>query len=510
VSTSGLYRAGNTAGNFSLSARSGSVSASVSLAVSSPIPSSTIADTSLRELVMRLYADSSITRAEMIQILRSVGTDGTVSSTELTDLRAIIGTGSQFSMPSYVRELARDVVNSNPANLRFRGQTAGNLAAGSSATLLNNLVDKWFLGADLPAISGSGLTYQISTGNLFNGTPSRAEAKQGYLGDCYLIAAVTAIADRTPDAIRNMFIDNGDGTFTVRFFAGSADYVTVNRSLPAYSNGTLAYSGVGQAVANASTTLWVALLEKAYAQWNETGNSGRNGTNTYAAIEGGWMSNVNSQVLGYSSSNYSFATTAKQTLISALQSGRAVTLGTTANPSNGFVGGHAYIITGYDSATDRFSTFNPWGNTHPAAATWDQLRANCTMFVVTDTARTSPISTISVRSSTGDVLIGNWTTAITGPSSFESTKLGSDFDAHANERYEVRSESDILENVDRVSDEVAALTEEWVKLDEAHVNLADLAFAELAEDELLREIQSLHALAVDAAMSLDDLDALFA
>jgi hypothetical protein len=57
---------------------------------------------------------------------------------------------------------------------------------------------------------------------------------------------------------------------------------------------------------------------------------------------------------------------------------------------------------------------------------------------------------------------------------------------------------------------VTALTEEWVKLDEAHVNLADLAFAELAEDELLREIQSLHALAVDAAMSLDDLDALFA
>jgi len=407
-------------------------------------------------------------------------------------------------MPSYVRELARDVVNANPANLRFKGQTAGNLAAGSSATLLNNLVDKWFLGADEPVISGSGLTYQISTGNLFNGNPSRAEARQGYLGDCYLIAAVTAIADRNADAIRNAFIDNGDGTFTVRFFSGSADYVTVNRRLPAYSNGTLAYSGVGQAVASAATTLWVALIEKAYAQWNETGNSGRNGTNTYSAIEGGWMSNVNAQVLGYSSSNFSFAHTPKQTLISALGSGRAVTLGTTSNPSNGFVGGHAYIITGYDASTDRFTTFNPWGNTHPAPATWAQLQANCTMFVVTDSAGTTPISNLSVRSSNADVLIGNWTTAITSPSSFAGTKLGNQIAAEN----DVRSENDILLNVDRVSDEVATLSAEWVKLDEAHERLSDLALAELA-DAMLDEIQSINAIAVDLAMSLDDIESLF-
>jgi hypothetical protein len=508
ISTAGLYRAGSTAGAFAITARSGTVISSLSITVATPGASSSIADAALRNLVSSLYADSSITRAEMIQILRSVGADGTVSQTELTDLRAIIGAGSQFSMPSYVRELARDVVNANPANLRFKGQVAGNLAAGSSSTLLNNLVDKWFLGADEPVISGSGLTYQISTGNLFNGNPSRADAKQGYLGDCYLIAAVTAIADRNADAIRNVFIDNGDGTFTVRFFAGSADYVTVNRRLPAYSNGTLAYSGVGQAVARTTTTLWVALLEKAYAQWNETGNSGRNGTNTYSAIEGGWMSNVNAQVLGYNSSNYSFSNTPKQTLISALQSGRAVTLGTTARPSNGFVGSHAYIITGYDASTDRFTTFNSWGNTHPAAATWDQLRANCTMFVVTDSAGTSPISNLSVRSSTADVLIGNWTTAITGPSSFEGTKLGGDVATHSNSEYGVRNESDILNYADSVSDEVAALSADWVNLDEAHARISDLALAELA-DATLDEIHSIDAFAVDLAMSLGGIDSLF-
>jgi len=504
ITTAGLYRAGSVAGTFAVTARSGTLTSNLSIGVATPGASSSITDSALRNLVLGLYADNSITRAEMMQILRSAGTDGIVSQTELTDLRAIIGTGSQFDMPSFVRELARDVVNANPANLRFKGQTAGNLAAGSSATLLNNLVDKWFLGADEPVISGSGLTYQISTGNLFNGNPSRAEANQGYLGDCYLIAAVTAIADRNADAIRNAFIDNGDGTFTVRFFSGSADYVTVNRRLPAYSNGTLAYSGVGQAVASTATTLWVALIEKAYAQWNETGNSGRNGTNTYSAIEGGWMSNVNAQVLGYSSSNFSFANTPKQTLISALGSGRAVTLGTTSNPSNGFVGGHAYIITGYDASSDRFTTFNPWGNTHPAPATWAQLQANCTMFVVTDSAGTSPISNISVRSSTADLLIGNWTTAITSPSSFEGTKLGNQIAAED----DVRSENDILLNVDRVSDEVAALSAEWIKLDEAHVRLSDLALAELA-DATLDEIRSINAIAVDFAMSLDNIESLF-
>ncbi len=508
ITTAGLYRAGSTVGSYAITVRSGTVTANLNIAVATPGPASSVTDMALRNLLTGLYADNSITRAEMIQILRSVGADGTVSQTELTDLRAIIGAGSQFSMPSYVRELARDVVNANPANLRFKGQVAGNLAAGSSSTLLNNLVDKWFLGADEPVISGSGLTYQISTGNLFNGNPSRSDAKQGYLGDCYLIAAATAIADRNADAIRNVFIDNGDGTFTVRFFAGSADYVTVNRRLPAYSNGTLAYSGVGQAISSASTTLWVALLEKAYAQWNETGNSGRNGTNTYAAIEGGWMGTVNAQILGFNSSNYSFASTPKQTLVSALQSGRAVTLGTTANPSNGFVGGHAYIITGYDASTDRFTTFNPWGNTHPAAATWDQLRANCTTFVVTDSAGTSPISNISVRSSTADVLIGNWTTVITGPSSFQTTKLGSDVAAYDNSEYGVRSESEILENIDRVTDEVAAISAEWVNLDEAHVRLSDMALADLA-DATLDEIHSINAFAVDLAMSLDDIDSLF-
>jgi len=480
------------AGTYAVSAKVGNLSAKVDVTLTLTNPVSGFLDVGLGSLVSTLYADSSISRSEMMQILRSAGTDGTVSSNELTDLRAIVGSGSFFAMPSFVRELARDVVNSNPANLKFKGQTAGNLGAGSSSTLLNNLVDKWFMGSDEPEITGSGISYRTANGNLFNGSPSRADSRQGYLGDCYFIASVAAIADTNANAVRNMFIDNGDGTYTVRFFNGTADYVTVNRRLPSYSNGTLAYSGLGQSITSTATTLWIALAEKAYAQWNETGNAGRDGTNRFSAIEGGWMSNVNRQVLGFNSSNFWFSNSSKQTLIDALASGKAVTLGTTQNPGNGFVGGHAYIVTGYNASSDTFSAYNPWGNTHPGAVTWDQLRANCTAFSVTDSNGTSAIDPRSVRSAGSEVLLGNWTTVVTGPSSFKASV----------EALEPNSAMEPISTIDLIANELESKRHDWMTI--AQNSTED--FAHLNED--LQELDELNAMAIDLAMSLTHLDSI--
>lgn len=488
----GLYSAGSRAGNYAVTAMAGGFTAKADIVLTSSDPISGFLDAGLGSLVSTLYADSSISRSEMMQILRSAGNDGTVSANELVDLRTIVGSGSLFAMPSFVRELAKDVVNANPANLKFKGASAGNLAAGSSSTLLNNLVDKWFMGADEPEIKGSGLAYRTANGNLFNSTPSRADAKQGYLGDCYFIASVAAIADSNATAVRNMFIDNGDGTYTVRFFNGTADYVTVNRRLPSYSNGTLGYSGLGQSITSTATTLWIALAEKAYAQWNETGNAGRDGTNRYSSIEGGWMSNVNRQVLGYNSSNFSFATTSKQTLMDALASGRAVTLGTTSNPGNGFVGGHAYIITGYNASTDTFSTFNPWGNTHAPAASWSQLQANCTMFTVTDSSGTSAIDPRSVRAAGSDVLLGNWTTVVTGPSSFTQQV----------ETTPMNSETRPIATLNHIAQEMEAVQQDWLFMAQSSQD------SSAASNENTKELDELNAMAIDLAMTLEHLDSI--
>ncbi len=397
----------------------------MSVQVSATDSNSPLKDPAISTLVAQLYADSELNRSDVMSILRSAGNDGSVSANELADLRLIVSSSSNYTIPSYVRALATDVVNSNPANLKYQGQAAGNLAAGSSATLLNNLVDKWFLGTDLPAVTESSFSYRTSTGTLFATTPTVNDAKQGYLGDCYFIAAVASIADSNPQAVRNLFIDNADGTYTVRFYAGElgsyytntgllstgfqsgtgkADYVTVNMQLPTASDGTLVYSGNGLNAMSSSTSLWIPLLEKAYAQWNETGNEGRDGTNTYAAMEGGWMTDVNAQILGYNSTGYQFNAGNKQVMINALNADKAVTFGTNIGRFNDLKGSHAYVVTGYNASTDRFTAFNPWGTAHPAPLTWAQLTTACYQFVVADPSGSVATTSGVVRSEMSSVL----------------------------------------------------------------------------------------------------------
>ena len=81
--------------------------------------------------------------------------------------------------------------------------------------------------------------------------PRTNDEHQGLLGDCYLISSLGTIADSTPAAIQNMFIDNGVDaqtgihSWTVRFYDnGTADYVTVDNLLPV-SGSTLVFDGYG-------------------------------------------------------------------------------------------------------------------------------------------------------------------------------------------------------------------------------------------------------------------------
>ena len=385
VSSSGLFTAGTSAGVASVTAQSGGVSKSASITVTTSSPS-IFQNAALAQLIQSYYVDQQLDRTEVMSVLRSVGSDSVVDSVELADLRLLVSS-TEYAMPNYVRNLASDVVNSNPANLKFKGQNAGNLAAGSSSTLLNNLVDKWFLGVDVPTASA---TYVNSTGTLFVSAPSINDARQGNLGNCYFIASLTSIANTNPQAIRDMFLDNNDGTFTVRFFkAGVADWVTVNRMLPVNGSNNLYYAGMGLSALSSSTSLWLSLAEKAYAQWNETGNSGRNGTNTYLGLESGWMHNVNAQVLGYSSTNYSFSSSTQQTLVTALQSGLAVTAGTKSSVAAGLVSGHAYTVMSFNSSNNTFVLDNPWGFNDPSPLTWAQLQASFTIFTTTSATGTS-------------------------------------------------------------------------------------------------------------------------
>ncbi len=335
------------------------------------------------------YSDGSIGRQDLIDLLRDAKDGGVIDVTELSDLRAIVNNAAGLAMPDSVRVLGSKVVYSDPANSR---SGIGNLFAGSSSGQLENLIGKWFLGTDRPTATG---TYRYASGSLFQNGASYTDIDQGAVGDCYFVASLGAVALKTPSAIYNMFTDNGDGTFTVRFFNnGVADYVTVDRYLPTNGWGGFIYANnsSGMAYDNVSNELWVALAEKAYAQINQSGWIGQDNTNTYEGIAYGWPFNAMKQITGRNTAHsdmndyFLFIHTGDNVadMWNAFSAGRSVVVNTNSSTAAGIVGSHSYILTGYNYATGKYKLYNPWGGadgqvelTHAQLAdnfsTWDSI-----------------------------------------------------------------------------------------------------------------------------------------
>jgi hypothetical protein len=272
----------------------------------------------------------------------------------------------------------------------------GNLAEGDSSAKLEKLINKWFLGLDRPVAEYGPpgdmqpLNYEFVQGPLFKDGISYADIDQGMLGDCYFLAALGSIAKQSPSMIQNMFIDNGDNTFTVRFYLnGAAHYLTVDRFLPVFGDGddSGAFAQFGTDKDDPTNELWVALAEKAYAQLNES----LYGTNSYQAIGNGGIPVVPMSYLTgwdvkfahmYSDADPSTTTFTSDQIINKLNSGKLLTLDTPANPPNSsLIGPHSYVIVGYDATTSKFKLFNPHGINSIGESglvdlTWSEIVAN--------------------------------------------------------------------------------------------------------------------------------------
>ena len=168
-----------------------------------------------------------------------------------------------------------------------------------------------------------------------------------------------------------MFIDNGDNTFTVKFYEpnGDATYVTVDRYLPS-SQGKFVYANTGDTLTSGDNELWVALAEKAYAQLAESGwsrpalyNNPAYNTNSYQAIDTGWMNEAIAALTNLKTYNYQLSASAGLTeanLLSLLNSDRLLTIGFGAG--QGVVwDNHAYSINGYNALNQTFHLDNSWG-----------------------------------------------------------------------------------------------------------------------------------------------------
>ena len=275
-----------------------------------------LADTPVRAAALADYQrDGYLSRNDMLDILNK-GTTGYTSATpaEFASLEALVSNGPAVGMPSYVQNLAsKTLVGGNDElQAEIKGMQEDGVSqvvlqrflAREPATLAQDIrqeVNDWFLGQVYPDASyvdanGNTVTpaYQDGAGlPLFGGTPSYKDVAQGKEGDCCLLASLAEVAARNPGDIESMFIDNGDGTYTVRFYNGSTpDYVTVDTYLP---SGGYLYD-VPQ------TDLWAALAEKAYAQENAEGWIGSNhpGVDSYQALDGGWPQWALSAITGLS------------------------------------------------------------------------------------------------------------------------------------------------------------------------------------------------------------------
>lgn len=346
-----------------------------------------VADAALRSLGRTLYADSALSRTDIMALFTSAGDNGGVDKTELADLTNIVNTSTLFAGAYDVERLSEYVVLGSTANANYQGQTLGNLVAGSTSTQLTNLVNKWFLGLDRPTSTG---TYRQFTGQLFVGGAAYTDVSQGATGDCYFLASLAEVALRNPATLTNMFIVNGDGSYTVSFYNGAAaEFVTVDSFLPTDAGGAAIYAGLGTLYTDTAAELWTMLAEKAYAQanafgWTRTGLAG-SGQNDYSAINGGYIFAALGHLTGQSTaaSTSTIAAAGFQTFVTAWNSGKSIGFASkTATPGgSGVVASHAYAVIGYNSTNQTITLYNPWGPSYPTLTlTWTQIQTSFSYF----------------------------------------------------------------------------------------------------------------------------------
>jgi len=237
---------------------------------------------------------------------------------------------------------------------------------------------------DLQGQLGSGIEYQS-----FDDRPVLSDphdpglARQGYLGDCWLIASVNAVVGQRPDWPAETVSDNGDGTATVRLLesapgpGGERWRERLSRTsfdLPSVDGATpvLARHDGGD--------LWPSLVEKACAGRDRRG---------YESLDGGAAVQALPVLTGAPAEHVD--TGHVQDVVPWLGSlqdeGRPVVAGSLfqhqliADPSlealrqdANVYAAHEYTVRSADVQNDTGSLHNPWGFDHPRQLSGDEFQ----------------------------------------------------------------------------------------------------------------------------------------
>ncbi len=186
--------------------------------------------------------------------------------------------------------------------------------------------------------------------------PQFNDIKQGQVGDCYYLAGLSAMALTDPGLIQQSITALGDGTYAVRFYRNGVEtYYRIDAQLATYGSSPW-YAGLTRS----GGELWVALLEKAFAQF-------RYNQNSYSSIEGGWMHEAYTAISGATYRGISPGSTGAdslaQTMANELSAGHAVTAGSYSSATSPIIGGHAYTVqnVALENGVWYVTVYNPWG-----------------------------------------------------------------------------------------------------------------------------------------------------
>ncbi|NES97933.1 MAG: hypothetical protein F6K32_22520 [Desertifilum sp. SIO1I2] len=344
----------------------------------------------LKTEVTTRIADNTLDRNDAIAILRAGGTSGGgVDAIELDDLKLLVNNSTQLNMPDAVRYFINRIVKDSTAN--------------TNTAQFESQIGRWFLGTEAPtpifnqpartdtgeAAQDFQLGYATLQGPLFGSASSAriGHIDQGQLGDCAFLASLAATfkpqrndsGNQSSDIVDSMITDNGDNTFTVRFYDATtlqAQYVTVDRRV-AIEPGTgelFAASADNQRDPSNPTNsaTWVPLVERAYAQWRqETGQTGLPGYNAIGL--GDSITDPLTRIVGRRAQSYTFESGNTNTAnFSTIQStlaagGMFITTGTPDEKGDPFgkliVPTHAYTVTDayIQGGEQRVVVRNPWG-----------------------------------------------------------------------------------------------------------------------------------------------------
>jgi hypothetical protein len=206
------------------------------------------------------------------------------------------------------------------------------------------------------------------------GDPNLETFHQGGIGDCYLLAVIGTYAYQHPEAVRTMIVETNGG-FQIEF--GTGKIVTVG---PLTDSELIMGASEGR-----DHGVWLAVLEKAYAQMDLEAKERKTGTNIEAedAVttdfigHGGYYSPVIVLLSGHKAAGAPLGRWVKEDPQGGLERAhellaklsvhhKLMATGSTGDKTlklpRGIVHGHVYGVLGYNPVTRMVTVFNPWGN----------------------------------------------------------------------------------------------------------------------------------------------------